>query len=251
MHSWLNYFNMYSKRFMGDDWGFRCYFNKNDVISHNVLDEKDCIQSFIFDKRHICDKHGAPFAAKQALQNKTKKNHELMEIADGAHKDERLSSYKINTVLIRWQPIWLLSEISEYINKLDNTLNGMGYLRITSRLFSKLVANFFQPPSHFSRISLLHKFFPLSHSDIEIPKCVSELSLLKLTRGEQISIILPLFRFFFLSSIENPFISNLQTATLFSSYGKQIIVIVMEKSKFFRLLDRHHFSQLRIRLLLS
>lgn len=81
-----------------------------------------------------------------------------MEIADGAHKDERLSSYKINTVLIRWQPIWLLSEISEYINKLDNTLNGMGYLRITSRLFSKLVANFFQPPSHFSRISLLHKF---------------------------------------------------------------------------------------------
>lgn len=81
-----------------------------------------------------------------------------MEIADGAHKDERLSSYKINTVLIRWQPIWLLSEISEYINKLDNTLNGMGYLRITSGLFSKLVANFFQPPSHFSRISLLHKF---------------------------------------------------------------------------------------------
>lgn len=62
MHSWLNYFNKYSKRFMGDDWGFRCYFNKNDVISHNVLDEKDCIQSFIFDKHHICDKHGAPFA---------------------------------------------------------------------------------------------------------------------------------------------------------------------------------------------
>lgn len=120
-----------------------------------------------------------------------------MEIADGAHKDERLSSYKINTVLIRWQPIWLLSEISEYINKLDNTLNGMGYLRITSGLYSKLVANFFQPPSHFSRISLLHKFLTTISFGYRNSQMCLGIILLKLTRGEQISIILPPFQIFF------------------------------------------------------
>lgn len=175
-----------------------------------------------------------------------------MEIADGAHKDERLSSYKINTVLIRWQPIWLLSEISEYINKLDNTLNGMGYLRITSGLFSKLVANFFQPPSHFSRISLLHKFLTtISFGYRNSQMCIGIIAAEINQRRTNLNNFTSFSDFFFLSSIETPFISNLQTATLFSSYGKQIIVIVMEKSKFFRLLDRHHFSQLRIRLLLS
>lgn len=46
---------------------------KHDVISHNVLDEKDCIQSFIFDKHHICDKYGAPFAAKASIKKSKQK----------------------------------------------------------------------------------------------------------------------------------------------------------------------------------
>lgn len=178
MYSWLNYFNMYSKRFMGDDWGFRCYFNKNDVISHNVLDEK-----IAFNHSYSTSTIFVISTAHPSLQSKHKKSQELMEIADGVHKDERLSSYKINTVLIRWQPIWLLSEISEYINKLDNTLNGMGYLRITSGLFSKLVATFFNHRVIFQGFLFYTNFWPLSHSDIEILKWGSELSLLKLTRG--------------------------------------------------------------------
>ena len=162
-----------------------------------------------------------------------------MEKTDGAHKDERSSSYKINTALIRWQPIWLLSEISEYINKFDNTLNGTGYF--TNNLQAALRASYFPFLNHwvifqgFSPTSFTQNF---DHYLIHISKFsnrgrnyhrwINQ----RQTGFDRITSFLDIF--FLLTSIETPFISNLQTATIiFKLWKNKLSSSLWKRAKFF------------------
>lgn len=129
----------------------------------------------------------------------------------------------------------------------------MGHLRITSGLFSKARCHLLQPPSHFSRISLLHKFlttisFTYRNSQMGIGIIAAEINQ-RLTNLNNFTPFSDFFSYFLpLKLLLSPICKQRHN---FQVMENKLSSSLWKKSKFFRLLDRHHFSQLRIRLLLS